>query len=74
MIEPLGSDTLVFFTLDGNETVARLSPRELGARPPERLRLKLDLARMHLFSAEDGRALRAAPAPAPQPLAAARAR
>jgi multiple sugar transport system ATP-binding protein len=64
VIEPLGSDTLVFFTLDGNEAVARLSPRALGAGRPERLRLKPDLARLHLFSASDGRALSSAPAPA----------
>jgi multiple sugar transport system ATP-binding protein len=71
VIEPLGSDTLVFFTLEGNEAVARLAPRELGAGRPERLRLKPDLARLHLFSASDGRALSGMPAPASPALAAA---
>jgi multiple sugar transport system ATP-binding protein len=70
VIEPLGSDTLVFFTLDGHEAVARLSPRELGAGPPGRLRLKPDLERLHLFSASDGRAL-SSPAPAAALAAAA---
>jgi hypothetical protein len=60
----------VFFTLDGHEAVARLSPRELGARPPGRLRLKPDLERLHLFSASDGRAL-SSPAPAAALAAAA---
>ena len=72
VIEPLGSDTLVFFSLDGSEVVARLSPRELGAGRPERLRLKPDLERLHLFAASDGRALLGSePAPAPRALAAA---
>jgi multiple sugar transport system ATP-binding protein len=71
VIEPLGSDTLVFFSLDGHEAVARLSPRQLSAGRPERLRLKPDLERLHLFRASDGRALSSAPAPAPPALAAA---
>jgi multiple sugar transport system ATP-binding protein len=74
VIEPLGSDTLVFFSLDGHEAVARLSPRQLSAGRPERLRLKPDLERLHLFDAADGRALRSEPAPAPPALAAAGAR
>jgi multiple sugar transport system ATP-binding protein len=73
VIEPLGSDTLVFFRLDGHEAVARLSPRQLSAGRPERLRLKPDLERMQLFDAAAGRALRSEPAPEPA-LAAARAR
>jgi len=75
VIEPLGSDTLVFFTLDGHEAVARLSPRALSSGRSERLRLKPDLERLHLFATGDGRALKSAPAgsdeAAPRALAAA---
>ena len=56
VVEPLGSDTLVFFNLEGAEMVARLSPREVQGRP-DRLRLRPDLERAHLFAADDGRTL-----------------
>jgi hypothetical protein len=55
--------------------VARLSPRELSSGRPERLRLKPDLERLHLFAVGDGRALTGDPAStaetAPRALAAA---
>ena len=56
MIEPLGSDTLVFFsspTGDGGAPAAglRRSPRA------QRFTVYPDLARMHLFDAATGRAL-----------------
>jgi len=56
VIEPLGSDTLVFFTIGDNELVARVPPG-LVDRAGERLTLKPDLARMHLFDLESGRVL-----------------
>ena len=54
VVEPLGSDTLVFFEIAGNEMVARVPPdaaRDAG----DRLRLRLDLRRMHLFDPTTGR-------------------
>ncbi len=56
VIEPLGSDTLVFFSLREHELVARLPP-ERAVRAGETLTLYPDLARMHLFDRETGRAL-----------------
>jgi len=48
VVEPLGSDTLVFFEIAGLELVARLPP-EAARRPGDRVRLRADLGRMHLF-------------------------
>ena len=58
VIEPLGSDTLLFFTLNGSEMVARLPPRALAAHA-ERVRLEPDLGQLHLFDAKSGRSLAA---------------
>jgi len=57
VVEPLGSDTLVFFTIGETELVARLPPREVRGTTADRLRLHPDLAQMHLFDVESGRAL-----------------
>ncbi|MBA2771001.1 MAG: sn-glycerol-3-phosphate ABC transporter ATP-binding protein UgpC [Sphingomonas sp.] len=58
-VEPLGSDTLVFFTLGGVEVIARLPPlpdlKEGGA-----ITLRVDPAGMHLFDAETERLIEAA--------------
>jgi multiple sugar transport system ATP-binding protein len=56
VIEPLGSDTLVFFSLREHELVARLPP-ERAVRAGETLTLYPDLGRMHLFDRETGRAI-----------------
>jgi ABC-type sugar transport system ATPase subunit len=48
VVEPLGSDTLIFFELGGREVVARLPPQP-ARRAGDRLRLRPDLACMHLF-------------------------
>jgi ABC-type sugar transport system ATPase subunit len=56
VIEPLGSDTLVFFTLGASEIVARLPPRYVSGRPTQ-LRLHLDPEKLHLFDAASGKAL-----------------
>ena len=69
VIEPLGSDTLVFFTVGHAEMVARLPPRHVQGQPA-RLDLHLDPARLHLFDATSGKALgapAAMSAPAPEP-------
>ena len=47
VVEPLGSDTLVFASLAGHEVVCRVPPKTVR-EPGERLRLRPDLASMHL--------------------------
>jgi multiple sugar transport system ATP-binding protein len=56
VVEPLGSDTLVFFEVGGREMVSRVPP-EAARRPGDRLTLKPDLSRMHLFDPATERAL-----------------
>jgi multiple sugar transport system ATP-binding protein len=56
VIEPLGSDTLVFFNLSGAEMAARLPP-DCACAPGEPFSIYPDLRRMHLFDAATGRAL-----------------
>ncbi len=56
VIEPLGSDTLVFFSIKSQEVVARLPPRTIRTEA-DKLRLFPDLERMHLFDPRTGRAL-----------------
>jgi multiple sugar transport system ATP-binding protein len=53
LIEPLGTDTLVFFEIAGLEMVARLPP-EAVRHPGERVRIRPDLRRMHLFDPASG--------------------
>ena len=57
VIEPLGSDTLVFFRIAGTEMVARLPPRHVAGQPAQ-ISLHLDPTKLHLFDATSGRALR----------------
>ena len=59
VIEPLGSDTLVFFRIGDVDMVARLPPRHVQGEPAS-LGLHLDPARLHLFDAVSGRAMRPA--------------
>jgi multiple sugar transport system ATP-binding protein len=56
VVEPLGSDTLVFFDMAGSEMVARVPP-EAVRRAGDCLRLRPDLGRMHLFDPMTGLAL-----------------
>ncbi len=58
VVEPLGSDTLVFMAGPGGDVVARLPP-QFPAQPGETLTLSADPARLHLFDAASGRALAA---------------
>ena len=53
-VEPLGSDTLVFFTLGGAEVIARLQPSP-HLQQGRSIALMIDPARMHLFDAETER-------------------
>jgi multiple sugar transport system ATP-binding protein len=56
VIEPLGSDTLLFFTLGRSEVVARVPPG-LAADGTGALTLYPNLARMHLFERAGGKVL-----------------
>ena len=53
VIEPLGSDTLLFFALGGSEIAARVPPG-LTTDTTQGVTLYPDLARMHLFDGESG--------------------
>jgi multiple sugar transport system ATP-binding protein len=48
VLEPLGSDTLFFFNLGHTEVVASLPPLQ-GFKAGDRLPLKIDMRKMHLF-------------------------
>jgi multiple sugar transport system ATP-binding protein len=54
VVEPLGADTLAFFEIAGGEMVARVPP-DAARNSGDRLRLKPDLRRMHLFDPATGR-------------------
>jgi multiple sugar transport system ATP-binding protein len=56
VIEPLGSDTLVFFDLNATEMAVRLPP-DSDCAPGRPFTVYPDLKRMHLFDAQTGRAL-----------------
>jgi len=53
VVEPLGMETLVFFTVGGVEICARVNPG-CGARPGAKLKLVADLRHMHLIDDESG--------------------
>ena len=48
VLEPLGSDTLFFFNLGNTEVVASLPPLQ-DFKAGDRLPLKIDMRKMHLF-------------------------
>ncbi len=56
VIEPLGSDTLVFFTLGGADVVARVPPSTRAA-PGAKIALSIEPGRIHLFDTATGKAL-----------------
>ena len=53
MVEPLGSDTLVYMIMGAREIVARVAPT-LAPRPGDRFRMEFDPANLHLFDAQQG--------------------
>jgi multiple sugar transport system ATP-binding protein len=53
-VEPLGSDTLVFFPLGGTEIIARLPPSP-DLKSGKTIRLAADPDKMHLFDAGTGK-------------------
>jgi len=57
VVEPLGSDTLVYFDFDGRRHVARVPP-ELAVTAGAPIGLGFDAAKVHLFDAASGDVLR----------------
>jgi multiple sugar transport system ATP-binding protein len=56
-VEPLGSDTLVFFSLGSVEVIARLPPLP-GLKEGQQLALNIDPEKIHLFDAETERLIK----------------
>jgi multiple sugar transport system ATP-binding protein len=56
VVEPLGMETLIFFTVGGVEICGRVNP-DCGARPGAPLKLVADLRHMHLIDDESGRVI-----------------
>ena len=56
VVEPLGSDTLVHFTVGGETLTARMPP-ETRIKAGETLKIGLEPAKIHLFDAETERAI-----------------
>lgn len=56
LVEPLGSDTLVHFDLAGASAIARIDP-VLRPKLGDRLSLRPQPGRVHLFDAENGQVL-----------------
>jgi multiple sugar transport system ATP-binding protein len=57
VVEPLGSDTLVFMRLGEADVVARLPP-SLGVAPGDRLEIAVDPMSLHFFDPSTGKAVR----------------
>ncbi|MNE98604.1 glycerol-3-phosphate transporter ATP-binding subunit [compost metagenome] len=56
MVEPLGSDTLVHFTLGDAALTARMPP-EMKPAPNEELKIGLDPSKVHLFDVTTERSI-----------------
>jgi multiple sugar transport system ATP-binding protein len=56
LVEPLGSDTLIHFDVAGTPAIARVDP-SLKPKPGERLFLKPQPGKIHLFDATTGQVL-----------------
>ncbi|MBN8921275.1 MAG: TOBE domain-containing protein, partial [Rhizobiales bacterium] len=56
VIEPMGNETMVYFSIDGTEVCGRVGPNT-GARVGERLRIAAHLENMHLIDDASGRVL-----------------
>ncbi len=56
VVEPMGSETLVFFPVNGCDVCARVDPG-CGARPGAPLKLVADLRHLHLIDDSTGKVL-----------------
>jgi multiple sugar transport system ATP-binding protein len=56
LVEPLGSDTLIHFDLAGASAIARIDPA-LRPKVGDRLSLRPQPGKLHLFNADSGQVL-----------------
>ncbi len=56
VVEPMGMETMVYFTVDGQEVCGRVDPGSAKG-PGESMRLYADMDRMHLIDPQSGGAL-----------------
>src|SRR5271168_1987903 len=56
VVEPMGMETMVYFTVDGQEICGRVDPESV-AGPGESMRLYADMDRMHLIDPQSGAVL-----------------
>jgi multiple sugar transport system ATP-binding protein len=56
VVEPMGMETMVYFTVDGQEVCGRVDPGS-AAGPGETMRLYADMDRMHLIDPQSGAVL-----------------
>jgi multiple sugar transport system ATP-binding protein len=56
VIEPMGAETLVIFSMEGREITARLDP-SISTQPGRRMPFAADLNQMHLIEPASGRVL-----------------
>jgi multiple sugar transport system ATP-binding protein len=55
VVEPMGMETMVYFTVDGQEICGRVDPESAG--PGETMRLYASMDRMHLIDPHTGSVL-----------------
>ena len=53
VVEPMGMETMVYFTVDGQEVCGRVDPGAAAA-PGEPMRLYADMDHMHLIDPQTG--------------------
>jgi multiple sugar transport system ATP-binding protein len=56
VVEPMGMETMVYFTVDGQEVCGRVDP-ESAVGPGQPMRLYADMNRMHLIDPQSGAVL-----------------
>ena len=56
VVEPMGMETMVYFTIDGQEVCGRVDPGA-ATGPGESMRLFADMDRMHLIDPQTGAVL-----------------
>ena len=56
VVEPMGMETMVYFTVDGQEVCGRVDP-DSATGPGEPMRLYADMDRMHLIDPQSGAVL-----------------
>ncbi|MET0508151.1 MAG: TOBE domain-containing protein, partial [Burkholderiaceae bacterium] len=56
VVEPMGMETLIYFPVNGVLVCARIDP-DAAAGPGERIKLAVDMGKMHLIDDESGAVL-----------------